>query len=33
VLLGLTGLWWGNRFLTGLIYQSLQKEVSDDQFT
>ena len=33
VLLGLLGLWWGNHFLTGLIYQSLQKEVSNDQFT
>ena len=33
VLLGLTGLWWGNHFLTGLIHQSSQKEVSDDQCT
>jgi uncharacterized protein (TIRG00374 family) len=32
LLLGLTGLWWGNHFLTGLIFQSSQKEVSDDQF-
>jgi uncharacterized protein (TIRG00374 family) len=32
VLLGLLGLWWGNHFLTGLIFQSPQKEVSDDQF-
>ena len=35
VLLGLTGLWWGNHFLTGLITQSpckagTKKEVSDD---
>jgi uncharacterized protein (TIRG00374 family) len=33
VLLGLLGLWWGNRFLTGLNRQPLQKEVTDDQFT
>jgi uncharacterized protein (TIRG00374 family) len=32
LLLGLAGLWWGNHFLTGLIHQSSQKEVSDDQF-
>lgn len=33
VLLGLLGLWWGNYFLTRLLQQSPQKEVSDDQFT
>jgi glycosyltransferase 2 family protein len=32
LLLSLAGLWWGNQFLTGLIDQSSQKEVSDDQF-
>jgi uncharacterized protein (TIRG00374 family) len=33
VLLSLSGLWWGNHFLTETIHQSSQKEVSDDQFT
>ena len=32
LVLGLTGLWWGNHFLKGLFFQSSQKEVSDDQF-
>lgn len=33
VLLALGGLWWGNHFLSGLLYQASQKEISDDQFT
>ncbi len=33
VLLGLLGLWWGNYFLSRLLRQPPQKEVSDDQFT
>ena len=33
ILLGLTGLWWVNHFLTRFVHQSSQKEVSDDQCT